>query len=295
MIEKFINPFTDFGFKKLFGEDQNKELLIDFLNQLLPPKDQIKDLTFHQNEHYSRSSEDRRAIFDLYCENQDGEKFIIELQRARQSNFKERSLYYASFPIQEQAKSGMDWKFDLKGVYTIGIMDFIFEEHKDKPNKILHHVQLMETELKEVYYDKLTFIYLETPKFVKQAHELETRFDKWLYLLRNLNRLTDRPVELQERIFQRFFDLAEIAKYDPQQLHEYRESLKQLRDYYNTLDTSKQEGIEIGIEIGRKKGIEEGIKAGKIQSAKTLISFGISIEKIAESTGLSVEEIKNLM
>ncbi|BDD07164.1 Rpn family recombination-promoting nuclease/putative transposase [Aureibacter tunicatorum] len=286
MIEKFINPFTDFGFKKLFGEEQNKDLLIDFLNQLLPEKDQIKDLSFHQNEHYSRSAEDRQAIFDLYCENQDGEKFIIELQRAKQTNFKERSLYYASFPIQEQAKSGMDWKFDLKGVYTIGIMNFVFDEHKDKPDKLLHHVQLMELEMKEVYYDKLTFIYLEIPKFKKELHQLQTRFDKWLYLLSNLNKLTDRPVELQERVFQKFFDTAEITKYNPQQLHEYRESLKQMRDYYNTMETAKLEAGE--------KGKEEGKKEEKIQIAKTALAQGLSIDIIQKLTGLSAEDIEQL-
>ena len=290
MIEKFINPFTDFGFKKLFGEDQNKDLLIDFLNQILPEEDKIKSLTFHQNEHYSRSAEDRQAIFDLFCTNQDDEKFIIELQRARQSNFKERSLYYASFPIQEQAKSGLDWKFDLKGVYTIGIMDFLFEEHKDKPEKLLHHVQLMETELKEVYYDKLTFIYLETPKFKKELHELKTRFDKWLYLLRNLNKLTDRPLELQERIFQRFFDLAEIAKYNPQQIHEYRKSLKQMRDYYNTMETAKEEAREEGL----KEGLEKGKKERDLEIAKNLAALGLSTEQIINATGLTIEEIDKL-
>ncbi|BDD07163.1 Rpn family recombination-promoting nuclease/putative transposase [Aureibacter tunicatorum] len=294
MIEKFINPFTDFGFKKLFGEEQNKDLLIDFLNQLLPEKDQIKDLSFHQNEHYSRSAEDRQAIFDLYCENQDGEKFIIELQRAKQTNFKERSLYYASFPIQEQAKSGMDWKFDLKGVYTIGIMNFVFDEHKDKPDKLLHHVQLMELEMKEVYYDKLTFIYLEIPKFKKELHQLQTRFDKWLYLLSNLNKLTDRPVELQERVFQKFFDTAEIAKYNPQQLHEYRESLKQMRDYYNTMETAKLEAREEGKEEGLQEGLEKGKKEEKILIAKTALAQGLSIEIIQKLTGLSAEDIEQL-
>ncbi|BDD07056.1 PD-(D/E)XK nuclease family transposase [Aureibacter tunicatorum] len=80
MIEKFINPFTDFGFKKLFGEEQNKDLLIDFLNQLLPEKDQIKDLPFHQNEHYSRSAEGRQAIFELYCENVYSRNFLIRMK-----------------------------------------------------------------------------------------------------------------------------------------------------------------------------------------------------------------------
>ncbi|BDD07769.1 hypothetical protein FUAX_02010 [Fulvitalea axinellae] len=284
MIEKFINPFTDFGFKKLFGEDQNKDILIDFLNQLLPEEDRIKDLTFHKNEHYARAIDDRRAIFDLYCENQDGEKFIIELQRAKQANFKDRSLYYASFPIQEQAEPGTEWKFKLKAVYTVCIMDFIFDEHQQ--DELLHQVKLMNIKTNKVFYDKLTFIYLETPKFKKQLHELESQFDKWLYLLRNLNRLTDRPLQLQERVFQKFFDAAEIAKYTPVQLEDYRESLKTLRDYYGTLDNKLQEGIEIGIEQGEKR------KA--IEIAKSLLAVGLSVEQIAKSTGLGIDEIELL-
>ncbi|BDD08216.1 hypothetical protein FUAX_06480 [Fulvitalea axinellae] len=284
MTEKFINPFTDFGFKKLFGEDQNKDILIDFLNQLLPKEDHIKDLSFHKNEHYARTAEDRRAIFDLYCENQDGEKFIIELQRAKQANFKDRSLYYASFPIQEQAEPGTEWKFRLKGVYTVCIMDFVFDEHEE--DELLHQVKLMNIKTKKVFYDKLTFIYLETPKFRKQLHELETRFDKWLYLLRNLNRLTDRPLQLQERVFQKFFDAAEIAKYTPVQLEDYRESLKILRDYYGTLENREMEGFE--------KGLEKGLKEGVVKVAKNLLTIGLSSEQISQTTGLSIDEIEAL-
>ena len=148
----------------------------------------------------------------------------------------------------------------------------------------------METEFKEVYYEKLTFIYLETPKFKKELHELETHFDKWLYLLRNLNKLTNRPLELQERIFQRFFDLAEIAKYNPQQIHEYRKSLKQMRDYYNTMETAKEDAREEGLE----KGLEIGKKERDFEIAKNLVALGISTKQIINATGLTIEEIDKL-
>jgi predicted transposase/invertase (TIGR01784 family) len=106
MLEKFINPFTDFGFKKLFGEEINKDLLIDFLNELLKGKTEIKNLTYLKTEQLGASALDRKAIFDLYCENEKGEKFIVELQKVRQEYFKDRSIYYATFPIQEQAIRG---------------------------------------------------------------------------------------------------------------------------------------------------------------------------------------------
>jgi len=105
----YLNPFTDFGFKKLFGEEYNKDLLIDFLNQLLKKEQgRIKTLTYLKNEHLGRSEADRRAVFDLYCENEQGEKFIVEIQKAKQKFFKDRTLFYSTFPIAEQAKAGVD-------------------------------------------------------------------------------------------------------------------------------------------------------------------------------------------
>ncbi|HMV48793.1 MAG TPA: Rpn family recombination-promoting nuclease/putative transposase, partial [Blastocatellia bacterium] len=160
--DKYLNPFTDFGFKKLFGSEPNKDLLIDFLNQLLPSHHRIQDLTFARNEQVGRSEFDRRAIFDVFCISRSGERFIVEMQRAKQDYFRDRSVYYASFPIQEQALRG-EWNFKLAPVYLVGILDFVFAEDKDDP-QVCHRVQLKD-QLNRVFYDKLTFIYLEMPKF----------------------------------------------------------------------------------------------------------------------------------
>jgi len=113
IAKRFINPFTDFGFKKIFGEENNKEFLIDFLNDLLGVE--IVNLSYLKTEKLGLAEIDRRAIYDLYCENERGEKFIVELQRAKQENFKDRSIYYASFPIQEQVKRGK-WNYELKAI-----------------------------------------------------------------------------------------------------------------------------------------------------------------------------------
>jgi len=129
MQDKFINIFTDFGFKKLFGEEPNKDLLISFLNTLLPEKHHIQDLQFTKNEYQGCSALDRKAIFDLSCTSSTGERFIVELQKAKQNYFKDRSLYYATFPIQEQAQRG-DWDYKLTAVYTVGILDFVFDEDR---------------------------------------------------------------------------------------------------------------------------------------------------------------------
>jgi predicted transposase/invertase (TIGR01784 family) len=272
--EKYINPFTDYGFKKLFGEEPNKDLLLDFLNVLLKDEQgDIKDLTYLKSEQLGTAEVDRKAIFDLYCENEKGEKFIVELQKTKQNFFKDRTVYYSTFPIREQAKRA-DWNYELKAVYTIAILDFVFDEDKNDPEKFRYDIKLTDTGTKEVFYNKLTFIYLEMPKFNKTIDELETRFDKWLYVIRNLNRLDKVPDTLRERVFEKLFETAEIARFTPDQVRSYEDSLKYYRDMKNSLETAKEE------------------KA--IEIAKELLKNGIDVDIISQSTGLSREQIDRL-
>ena len=225
--DRYVNPYTDFGFKLLFGTDMNKELLISFLNSLLHGREVIKDVTYLNAEHLGTQEYDRKAVFDVYCENEQGEKFLVEMQKGEQQFFKDRSVFYSTFPIREQAKRG-NWDYELKAVYTVGILNFVFD---DKDDEYFHHeVKLMDIYTKEVFYDKLTFVYLEMPKFNKREDELVTMFDKWLFVLRNLASLLERPAALQERVFTRLFEAAEIAKFSKRELCEYEDSLKTYRD-----------------------------------------------------------------
>ncbi len=273
-VEKYINPFTDYGFKKLFGEEMNKDLLLDFLNELLKEEQgQIKDLTYLKTEQLGASDIDRKAIFDLYCENEKGEKFIVELQKSKQNFFKDRTVYYSTFPIREQAKRA-DWDYELKAVYTIAILDFVFDADKSEPEKFRYDVKLTDIDTKKIFYDKLTFIYLEMPKFNKTVDELSTRFEKWLFVIKNLNKLERVPDKLKEQIFEKLFETAEIAKFTPEQVRSYEDSLKYYRDLKNSLDTAKEEG--------------------KLEVAKNLLENKVSIEIIIKSTGLSREQIERL-
>ncbi len=158
-----------------------------------------------------------RAVFDLYCENQHGEKFIVELQKTKQKFFKDRTVYYSTFPIREQARRGSDWTFELKAVYTVAILDFVFDEDKNEPSKFRYDVKLTDVETCQVFYEKLTFVYLEMPKFQKNLKDLATKFDKWMYVIRNLNKLDRVPDELREGIFEKLFEVAEIAKFSTAQ------------------------------------------------------------------------------
>ena len=283
LIGKYLNPLTDFGFKKLFGSEPNKDFLIDFLNQILPAEHQIETLTYAQNEHLGQSEIDRKAIFDLYCVGASGERFIVEIQKAKQNYFKDRSVFYATFPIQEQAKSG-DWNFKLTPVYTIGILDFTFDETRND-RQLLHQVELKDQNNK-IFYDKLKFIYIELPKFNKTENELITQFDKWLYILKHLSELQNRPVALQEKIFKKFFETAEIAKFTPSERQVYENSLKYYRDIKNVVDTSKEEGI--------KEGKQKGEKEKAVEIALNLISLKMDEDTIAKATGLSIVQIQEL-
>lgn len=285
--DRYINPYTDFGFKMLFGTEMNKELLISFINSLLSGKEVIRDLTYLNTEHLGTSEADRRAVFDVYCENERGEKILIEMQRGEQQFFKDRSLYYATFPIHEQGEKG-EWDYRLKAVYVIGILNFKFDSEDD--NYFHHEVQLMDVCTKQVFYDKLTFIYLEMPKFNKSEDELVTMFDKWLFVLRNLSRLMARPAALQDRIFTRLFEAAEIAKFTKEQYEAYEESLKMYRDWQNTIVTAEQKGMA--------KGMAEGIAKGRMEqniaNARSMKLAGLDYEIISQVTGLSKDEIDKL-
>jgi predicted transposase/invertase (TIGR01784 family) len=300
MPDKYINPFTDFGFKKLFGEEENKDLLLDFIQNLLPEKQNITTINYLKTEKLGRAATERKAIFDLYCENDKGEKFIVELQRAEQEFFKERSIYYATgrhsaFAIQEQAKKGK-WDYSWQGVYTIGIMDFEFT--KSLHNNVKSHVVLYDQENKTVFSDKLQFIYLEMSRFDKTIDELDNHYEKWLFILKNLHLLDNIPSKLREKAFQKIFRVAEIAKYNPKERQKYEDSLKHYRDIENSLELKYEEGVKKGLKEGKEEGLkegkEEGLKEGKEEIAKNMINLGLSNEVIVQATGLAIHEIKLL-
>ena len=286
----YINPFTDFGFKKLFGEEPNKELLISLLNTLLPEHHQIEDIEYTRNEQQGASQLDRKAIFDLSCTSPTGERFIVELQKAKQNYFKDRSVYYATFPVQEQAMRG-DWDFKLSAVYTIGILDFIFDEDRQEGNQeVLHTVQL-KNQHGDVFYDKLTFIYLTLPNFTKQADELKTMQDKWFYAFKHLHELDHIPSALQERVFKHLFKAAQIAQFEPKEREAYENSLKYYRDLKNVTDTAHEAGVEEGFE----QGLEQGLEQGKQKVARKMLQSGLAVEQVAELTELTEPQIRSLM
>ena len=316
--ERYISLLTDFGFKRIFGSALNKDLLICFLNSLFNGKQVVKDVSYLNPEHVGDVYTDRRAIFDVYCEGENGEKFIVEMQNAYQAYFKDRSLFYSTFPIREQAPKGNDWDSKINHVYTVALLNFnMYEDAFDK-EKTRHHVQLCNTATHKISYDKQEFIYVVLAKFNKTLGELETLYEKWLYALKNLSKLSQRPKELCDKVFDRLFEEAEIAKFSPLEMREYEASKKAYRDIKNSVDTAKREGIaegmekgmeksmkqgmEKGMEKGMKQGMEKGMKQGMVKGleqrsleiARKMLAKGMDAASVMEITGLSAEQMQQL-
>ena len=280
--ERYISLLTDFGFKRIFGTKPNKDLLINFLNSLFDGFQVIKDVKYLNSEHVGDVFAERKAIFDVYCENEHGEKFIVEMQNAYQAYFKDRSLFYSTFPIREQAPKGNDWDFKLNRIYTVALLNFNMNEDAFDKEEIRHHVQLCDTATHKVFYDKLEFIYVEIAKFDKTLEELNTLYEKWLYALKNLYKLTQRPKELCDKVFDRLFEEAEIAKFSPQEMREYEASKKAYRDIKNSVDTAKREGIA------------EGMLQRSLEIARKMLAKGMDEATVMDMTGLTAEELKLL-
>ena len=279
MISKYFNPYTDFGFKKLFGEEGSKDLLIDFLNQLLPPQHQIAALSFKNPENLAETIDDRKSIFDIYCESKTAERFIVEMQKAKMQFFKDRSLFYSTSAIRQQSQKGV-WNFKLLPVYFIAILDFKYDE-KEEERKFRRDVCLKDQD-GDLFYDKLHFKFLQMPLFNKTEDELETHFDKWVYFLKHLEDFDHIPAILNEPIFQKGFDIAEVSHLDSDQYDVYLKSVLSYNEAKATLDTAFMDG--------EKKGKAEG----KVEIAKTMLAKGFDVTTIAEITQLTVKEIERL-
>ena len=288
--ERYINPFTDYGFKKIFGDREDTSLLQSLINDILGLEDEnkIKTIIFKNGELLPDSPEDRKAIFDLYCTDEKGSEFIVELQKVYQEHFQSRALYYTTFPIQEQAIRGR-WNFSLTPIYFIGLLNFEVDRFKNSP-AFLHHGKITNIQTKEIMYDNLNMIYVEISKLKKTKEELNTHLEWWLYVLQNLSQLQDIPKSLQGDVIEKAFLKAEFINLPKGEQDKYHKNLKVYRDLINSIDTAHEQGrVE-----GKIEGKMEGKLEEKIEIAKNLLAQNISIDIIGISTGLSVMEIESL-
>jgi predicted transposase/invertase (TIGR01784 family) len=273
-------------FKKLFGEEANKDLLIDFLNSFLPQKHQIASLTFRNPNYTGFVETERNAFFDIFCTAKTGEHFIVEMQKANRSGdrhnfFKDRALFYVSYPIRQQAQKGKEWTFELPPIYFLAILDFILDENKEK-QKVLQIITLKDQDCEE-FYDKLQFIFLQMPTFEKTETELISHQEKWLYFLKYLPNLEHIPAILQEPIFEKGFGIAEVAKLTKKEHAIYEQSLLKYAEIKGVVDTAFSDGEIKGME---KKEIDIIIIGHK---------NGFTVEQLAILTNLTTEKVQEII
>ncbi|ETR68703.1 MAG: hypothetical protein OMM_10248, partial [Candidatus Magnetoglobus multicellularis str. Araruama] len=312
--------------KKLFGEESSKPQLLSFINAFLELEnmDKIVDLEFRNLEKLGLSKIDRKTIYDIYCTDEKGNHIIVELQRAEQNYFKDRMIYYSTFPIQEQGIKGLfydgkaldrqgklrkvSWDYGLKAVYCIGILDFEIKESVS--NDYIHYINLRDQHGK-VFYDKLKYIFVEMPKFIKQENELETFLDKWFFFLRNLDYLQEIPeIFNNDNVIRDAFKKAKFINLPKAEQGIYLESLKQYRDWSAVLETAEKKGYDKAKEeivkaqereaeaqkekTEAQKREAEAIK--KIENGiKNFSNLGLTIKKIAEAMDIEVVKVQEIL
>lgn len=305
----FIYPFTDWGFKRIFGE---KDLLIDFLNSLLEGERVITDLHYMNNEREAEQMEQRKVIYDLYCETDTGEHIIVEMQNRWQKHFKDRALFYMAKSVVQQAEQGKKWDFKLTAVYGVYFVNFIFD--KDTTGYFCKDVSLTDKHTGKVFNDKFRQIFIELPRFMKAETDCDNLLDCWIFNLVNMNKLEQISFKDRKAIFERLERVASQANLTKEERARLDEEWKIYNDYFNTMDGAKElgfeeghakgcaiglaegraEGLAEGRAEGRAEGLAEGEAKGKLETARNMKSMGLSPEIIQQATGIPLEEISKL-
>lgn len=302
-MAKYINPFVDFGFKYIFGREESKPFLMAFLNSLLanePGFEPIVELEYQDKEQSRTGKEVRGVVYDIHCTTSDGKRFVVEMQNKSQPYFFDRLVYYSTKGIVEQGRPGHDWRFEYLPVYCVSFMNFV---HADYPERFRFDVGLCDLETKELFSDKLRYIFIQTPLFDKRTPgECVTNFDKWMYNIINMPTM-DAMAFVDEKLFDDFEKMASYAALSPVDRMEYDANVKAYRDLMGQLEYAAMEGEERGIAIGEERGIaigeERGRNLGKAEAKREMIikmsQQGISHDLISTISGISAEEVNKIL
>lgn len=284
---KFLNPFSDVGFKRIFGQEMSKPLLLDFLNNLLEGERHITDLRFLDKEQFPVSSDDRSLIYDIYCETDTGENIIVEMQNRPQAFFKQRTIYYAAGSIARQGERGSEWCYDIKAVYCISFLNFA---QSDISTEFRTDVALMDMGSGRLFSDKIRLIYLQLPLFTKDVDGCSNDFERWIYVLKNMETLNRLPFAAKSAVFKRLAEITDIASLSKQERMMYDESLRKFRDTIVVMEGARLSGVE----QGRAEGRAEGKAEEQRRIARGLLEVGTPVSTIAKVTGLPEDEIAGL-
>ena len=298
-MAKFMNAFSDIGFKRIFGQEFSKPLLMSFLNSLLVGEKTIVDITFLDKEQPAIYDEDRSLIYDIYCKTTDDEHIIVEMQNREQPYFKKRSVYYISESISRQGERGAEWRYAIKAVYLVAFLNFSLP---DIGEEFRTDVALMDMKTGRLFSNDLRLIYLQLPHFVKEVDECDNDFDRWIYVLKNMEALNRLPWAAKNSVFERLSQIADISSLSKEERMKYDEGIRKYRDtlcvmdgaYLKGIAEGMEKGIAEGMEKGIAEGMEKGIAEGVLQTARNLKNLGFNISDIQKATGLPEETIKGL-
>ena len=283
----FINPFTDFGFKRLFGQEDSRKVLIGFLNALFEGEFVVKDLVYCDKEQLPVRRDGRGVIFDIFCTTTDGDHFNLEMQNKSQDHFEDRVLYYAARGIVRQGKRG-DWHYDFHAVYGVYFLNFTQEVLQGACRSDFGIRRLGEdsAEKLQVLSNKLRMVFLQMPIFKKTEAQCETKLDKWMYILKNMETLKEIPWREQEEYFEDIAELANVEAMSEAERSRYENALREYQDAGAVCAHQRNEGM--------KEGMNKGKSEAQIEIAKSLMLEHFPDEFIAKHTGLSLEVIKKL-
>ena len=311
-MPKYINPATDFGFKRIFKDEEITRGFLNALLQKYDPATVIKTVTITDGELDETSKVLRRVIYDVHCTTDTGEEFVIEMQNDSQVFFSERIVYYLSRAASRQQDKGTvkflnqngergeeQWNFHLKKIYGVFFMNF--KDPDKERQQGLSHFKFMETTNKYVDSDVFQYWKIQMPIYRKMKEsDCKDDIDKWIFNLSNMDTM-ETSLSFSDEIpaFVRLGKMASYSALTPQQQIQYDDSFNNYLAFMGQQEYKLKEGIKIGVEQGlaqgRAEGRTEGEKQAKISIARYLKSMGtMTLEQIAEATQLPIAEISKL-
>ena len=286
---KYADLLDDEVFKLVFGRESTKDVMIEFLNQVIPDR-KIVDLEFIDKEMHPVERDAKGVVYDMFCKTDSGARIIVEVQRRKQPFYPERALYYSTFQIQRQVEAGAD-SYDFLPVYVINILNFKMDKHSDcKDVKTVY--RLYEENSHRLLTDRVTFIFIELPRFNKSIDELDGNILEGMYFcFKNMAVLDERPKVLTHDIFSKIFEVSELYNMDQETRDKVIHKMTTERDLRNQMAYARQEAIEEGLAEGLAKGLAKGDLDRAIKVATQMLADGMPVDKIAKYTELSHEQI----
>ena len=284
----YADLLDDNVFKLVFGRESTKDVMIEFLNQVIPDR-RIEELEFIDKEMHPVERDAKGVVYDMFCKTDDGSRIIVEVQRRKQPFYPERAIYYSTFQIQRQVEAGAN-NYDFLPVYVVNILDFKMDKSSDN-NEVKTVFRLYEESTHVLLTNRITFIFIELPKFKKSIDELDGNVLEGMYFcFKNMAVLNERPKVLTHNVFKKIFDASELYNMDKETRKNVLKNMTTERDLRNQMEYARQEAIAEGLAEGRAAGLAEG----RAEDARNFLALGVDPEIISKATGISIEELQNL-